>query len=145
MRLCGAAFGGLWTFEGDRYVATALRGVPKVFSEFLAANTMIPGPGSAPYRFLQGERSVIQNIDLATEEIYRRGDPQRLALVGLGGARTALQVPLCLEDRALGVMRLYRNEVRPFTDKQIALLHNFAAQAVSRWRMRGSSPRRERP
>ena len=130
MRLCGAAFGGLWTFDGDRYIATALRGVPNAYAEFLSANTMIPGPGSAPYRFLHGERSVIQNIDLAAEENYRQGDPQRLALVDLGGARTALQVPLCLEDRVLGVITFYRQEVRPFSDKQIALLQNFAAQAV---------------
>jgi two-component system NtrC family sensor kinase len=131
MHLCGAAFGGLWTFDGDRYVATALRGVPNAYAEFLARNTMIPGPGSAPYRFLHGERSVIQNIDLAAEENYRRGDRQRLALVDLGGARTALQVPLCLEDRVLGVITLYRKDVSPFTDKQIALLQNFAAQAVN--------------
>jgi GAF domain-containing protein len=130
MHLCGAAFGGLWTFDGDRYVATTLRGVPDAYAEFLAANTMIPGPGSAPYRYLHGERSVIQNIDLAAEENYRRGDPQRLALVDLGGARTALQMPLYLEDRILGVITLYRKEVIPFTDKQIALLRNFAAQAV---------------
>jgi two-component system NtrC family sensor kinase len=91
---------------------------------------MVPGPGSAPDRFLRGERSVIQNLDLTDEELYRIGDPQRRALVELGGARTAMQVPLCRDDAVLGVITLYRQEVRPFTDKQIALLQNFAAQAV---------------
>src|SRR5215211_4441985 len=61
MHLCEAALGGLWTFDGDRYVSTGLRGVPTPYAEFLAQTTAIPGPGSAPYRFLQGERSVIQN------------------------------------------------------------------------------------
>jgi PAS domain S-box-containing protein len=130
MNLCEGAFGGLWLFEGERYIARALRGVPPDYVEFLSKTTLIPGPGSAPDRFRRGERSVIQNIDLATEELYRAGDPQRRALVDLGGARSAVQVPLCKDDAVLGVITIYRQEVRPFTDKQIALLQNFAAQAV---------------
>jgi PAS domain S-box-containing protein len=130
MRLCDAAFGGFWTFDGDRYVARALRGVPADYARFLAKTTLTPGPGTAPYRFLRGERSVIQNIDLKEEAPYRAGDPQRRALVELGGARTALQVPLCKDDAALGVMTIYRQEVRPFSARQIGLLQNFAAQAV---------------
>jgi two-component system NtrC family sensor kinase len=130
MQLCEGAFGGLWTFEGDRYVAIALRGVPAAYAKFLRNTTLLPGPGSAPDRFRRGERSVIHNIDLKAEELYRVGDAQRRALVDVGGARTAMQVPLCRDDAVLGVITIYRQEVRPFTDKQIALLQNFAAQAV---------------
>jgi adenylate cyclase len=130
MHLCSAAFGGLWILDGDRYRIAAQHGVPKPFAEFLRESTTIPGPGTAPYRFLQGERSVIQNIDMAAEEPYRTGDPVRRALVDLGGARSALQVPLCKDDSVVGVVTIYRQEVRAFSDKQIALLQNFAAQAV---------------
>jgi two-component system NtrC family sensor kinase len=130
MHLCEGSFGGLWIFEGDRYVAAALRGVPAAYAEFLSKTTVMPGPGSAPDRFRHGERSVIQNIDLMAEGLYRAGDRQRRGLVDLGGARTAMQVPLCRDDSVLGVITIYRQEVRPFSDKQIALLQNFAAQAV---------------
>jgi signal transduction histidine kinase len=129
MRLCEAAFGGLWAFDQDRYVAVALRGVPTAYAEFLAETTLIPGPGTAPYRFLHGEQ-LVHNVDLASEEPYRTGDPQRRALVDLGGARTALQVPLRKDDSVLGVITIYRQEVRPFSEKQFGLLQNFAAQAV---------------
>jgi adenylate cyclase len=129
MRLCEAAFGGLWIF-GDRYGATALRGVSQAYAEFLRGSTEFPGPGTAAYQFLHGERSVIHNLDLANEEAYLTGQPLRVALVDLGGARTAVQVPLLKDGGALGLMTIYRQEVRPFSDKEIALLESFAAQAV---------------
>jgi PAS domain S-box-containing protein len=130
MALCGASFGGLWTFDADRYVATALYGVPEAYAAFLRGTTVLPGPGSAPDRFLRGERSAIHSIDVADEELYRAGDPQRRALVELGGARSALHVPLCRDDKVIGVLTIYRQEVRAFDEGQTALLQAFAAQAV---------------
>jgi GAF domain-containing protein len=129
MRLCEAAFGGLWTFERDSFVAVAMKNVPAACAQFFAETTAIPGPGTAPYRFLHGER-LAHEIDLASSEAYKAGDPARRALVDLGGARTALQIALRKDDQVLGIITVYRQEVRPFSDKQIALLENFAAQAV---------------
>jgi signal transduction histidine kinase/putative methionine-R-sulfoxide reductase with GAF domain/DNA-binding FrmR family transcriptional regulator len=129
MQLCEAAFGGIWTLEGDRYAAVALQGVPEPYAAFLAGTTLVPGPGTAPYRIMHGE-AFVHNVDLASEEPYRMGDPQRRALVDLGGARTALQAALRKDDAVLGIITIYRQEVRSFSEKQIALLTNFAAQAV---------------
>jgi signal transduction histidine kinase/putative methionine-R-sulfoxide reductase with GAF domain len=129
MHLCEAAFGGLWMFEEDRYVAVALRGVPQRYAALLTETSAMPGPGTAPHRLLHGER-LVHNIDLASEEPYGAGDPQRRALVDIGGARTALQVALRKDDAVLGVITIYRQEVSPFSDKQIALVQNFANQAV---------------
>ena len=130
MLLCEAAFGALWVFEGDRYAAKALFGVPAAYASYLRHTSIVPGRHTAPYLFLQGERSAIQNVDLAAEEAYLTGDPQRRALVDLGGARAALQVPLVRDDVVLGVITVYRQEVRPFSEQHVTLLQNFAAQAV---------------
>ena len=78
---------------------------------------------------LRGE-PIVQIADLRTTEAYRLGDPIPCAATDLGGVRTVLVVPLRKDDTVLGNFAIYRCEVRPFTDKQIALLQNFAAQAV---------------
>jgi signal transduction histidine kinase len=128
MRLCEAAFGILWIYDGGRLNAVAMRGVPGAFVDF-AREPLRPGPETGLGRLLRGER-FIHITDISADEVYRSGDRLRVATVELGGARTLLLVPLRKDDALLGIVSVYRQEVRPFTDKQIALLQNFAAQAV---------------
>ena len=128
MRLCEASFGVFWRRDGDPFYPAALRGVPSAFAEW-TREPLLPAPGSGLGRAAGGE-PFVHIADIADSDAYRFGDPQRRALVDLGGGRTALWVALRKENLVLGVFTIYRQEVRPFSDKQIALLQNFAAQAV---------------
>ena len=129
MHLCGASFGTLRTCDGEHFDTVASRGVPSAFAEFLSNNPLRARPGRISARILSGE-PLVHILDVADDELYRSGDPQRRALVELGGARTSLVVSLTKDRAVLGTIQLYRQHVQPFTDKQIALLQNFAAQAV---------------
>jgi len=103
--------------------------MPGAFVEYRRRNPPDYGPGTQPARLLAGER-IIHVPDLIAEDIYTTGDPNRRALVDLGGVRSSLMVPLLRDDAVLGFINIYRQDPRPFSDKQIALLESFAAQAV---------------
>jgi GAF domain-containing protein len=128
LHLCDAAFGMMWSYDGECFEATALRGVPPGYAEFLS-DPQRPSPETAHGRIARGEK-LVHIGDVAADPLYASGDPHRRKLVDEAGARTFLVAPLHKEERLLGAFSIYRQEVRPFTDKQIALLQNFAAQAV---------------
>src|SRR5213079_415189 len=86
MRLCEAAFGHLDTYDRNSFHTAAIRGVPAAYAEYRRNNPPIYGPGTGPARMLAGER-VVHHLDMMEEEAYRRGEPNRRALVDLGGAR----------------------------------------------------------
>ena len=127
-RLAAASFGILMTYDGENFHTVALHGVPHAYSEYLRA-PIRPGPLNGLGRLLSGER-LIHIADITADKAYAEGDPLRKATAELGGSRTHLLVPLFKDSSLLGTFVIYRQEVRPFTDKQIALLQNFAAQAV---------------
>jgi class 3 adenylate cyclase len=127
MRLCEAPFGALLRFDGKVFRAIAARDTSGAAA--VLGDPVEPDPGSALERLVLGDE-VVHIPDVVDTEAYRSGVPSRLKLVEMIGARTALWVALRKNDVLLGDFALYRKEVRPFTDKQIALLQNFAAQAV---------------
>ena len=133
MRLCEAAFGHMTVYDGARFRTVAHRGLPPPFAEY--AVTVKDWAGA--HRRLAAGENVVQLLDAKDDEAYQTL-PSRKALVDLGGARTVLLVALRKEEALLGGFAIYRQEVRLFSDKQIVLLQNFAAQAVLRWKMRGS-------
>ena len=129
-RICKAKFGVLFLSEGDAFRTVALHGAPPAYAEARRREPVVSGlrSGTALER-AAATKQVVQIADIRSEPAYV-SDPRRFALLELAGARTMLTVPMLKEDALVGVVAIYRQEVRPFTDKQIALVQNFAAQAV---------------
>jgi adenylate cyclase len=121
--LCGAEHGSLGTYDGDYFRAVASRGYPAAVLERLQGGFHgLENPVTRP--LFEGARFV-QIPDLGEID-----HPIPKAVAALGGFRTALFVPLRRNDKLLGHISASRQEIRPFADKEIALLENFAAQAV---------------
>jgi two-component system, NtrC family, sensor kinase len=123
VRLCAAKFGSLVLFEGNTYRRVALYNAPTVFVEAQAREPVRPLAASPTLSRVAGTKRVVCIADILAEQ------PEE-AIAMLGGARTVLIVPMLKDDRAVGAISIYRREVRPFTDKQMEVLRNFAAQAV---------------
>ena len=130
-RVCEASYGALWVCEGDGFRNVALHGaLPADYAtELRRMATLRPHP-DAPIARAARTRKTVQIADIVTEQAYIDRDPLAVAAVELGGIRTVVVVPMLKEQELVGAIVIYRREVRPFTDKQIALVQNFAAQAV---------------
>src|SRR5438477_8446643 len=126
LRLCGATFGVMRTWDGESFYRVAWRG-PQELAEALP-EIVTPAPGSIAERYVRGEK-VVAIADLVRDETYRHSVGAQ-ALAPVGGARSYIGVALHKDDKLIGIIAIYRQEVRPFTEKEIALLQNFAAQAV---------------
>ncbi|OAF11075.1 GAF domain-containing protein [Bradyrhizobium neotropicale] len=129
MQLCGASFGVLNTYDGTQFNSAATYGLPPAYDEFRRKAPLNYGPATAPARLLKGE-PFVEIADLLESDAYRSGEPNRRALVDLGGARCLLAVPLLQDERVVGNVMIFRQENRRFSEKQITLLNQFAAQAV---------------
>ena len=129
VRICDASFGMLFRFEDSAWRAAAMHGVPPAFADFWRRGPQRAGPRTALARV--GEtRQPVHIVDVTTELAYVEGEPILVAAAKLGGFRTFLNVPMLKDKELIGVFAIYRQEVRPFTEKQIELVQNFAAQAV---------------
>ena len=130
VRICDAGFGNIYRVEGDGLRNVATHKTPAVFVEALRSSPYFrPGPKN-PVRRMMETKAVVHVVDNATTEAYAEREPIAVASVELGDTRTLMVVPMLKDNELVGAFTLARQEVRPFTDKQITLVTNFAAQAV---------------
>jgi GAF domain-containing protein len=127
-RICEAKFGNLWLREGDKFRIVAIHGGSPEYRENLFAEPLVVPDAQSTMSRVANNREVVQIDDISNEPTY--GVRMRIATIKIAKARTLVGVPMLNDNEVVGIIAIYRQEVRPFTGKQIGLLTNFAAQAV---------------
>jgi GAF domain-containing protein len=129
-RICEAKFGNLWLREANNFRIGATHGAPPAYAEARQSEPVLYFSPGNPLSCMIATKQVQHITDMRMEQSYIEREPGPVVLVEAAGARTVLLVPMLKENELIGVVAIYRQEVRPFTEKQIDLITNFAAQAV---------------
>src|SRR5580700_6079781 len=127
-RLCQASFGLLWLCEGDAYRAVAMHNAPPAFAEVRQREPLVSMSGTTVLAQVARTKRTIQVADIAKDPVYQKNPRNTQLFVKLAGARSVVTVPMLKDNELVGAFNIYRQDVRPFTDKQIELVQNFAAQ-----------------
>ena len=141
-QLCGAKFGILNLYDGEAFTNAAFHGVPEALHVRLH-ELIRPHPRSGLAEIAR-TRQVVQIEDITARLPYRELSPAAVALADLGGARTLLLVPMLKDDKLIGAIGIYRQEVKPFTDKQIELVAEFRQAGRHRHREHAAAQRAAR-
>jgi transcriptional regulator with GAF, ATPase, and Fis domain len=128
VRICHAKFGNIYRWDGETSSLLASHNTPPAFADYRSRSPIFRS--GTPTGRMVTNKTVVHIADCAKAQEYVERDPAMVAAVELGGVRTFLAVPMLKEGELIGALALSRQEVRPFTNKQIALVTNFAAQAV---------------
>ena len=128
VRICDAKFGNVYRWDGETLKVVAMHNTPRAFAEFRRRTPYRPSSGYIGR--MVATKKVVHIVDAAVGEPYTSRASATVAAVELGGVRTGLLVPMLKESELVGAFTLFRQEVRPFTDKQIELVTNLASQAV---------------
>jgi GAF domain-containing protein len=129
-RICEAKFGNLWLCKDDGFQLAATHRIPPAYGKQLQVGNVFHPGEKLPIARATKSRQIVHIADFRQDRAYLDGEPIAKAAVELAQIRTLLAVPMLAEDKVVGALFIYRQEVRPFSDKQIELVKNFAAQAV---------------
>ena len=129
-RICEAKFGTLYLCDADAFRVVAMHNAPPAYAEVRQRDPLVRPPSDSVLRRVSASKDVVHIADVKQAKSYIERNPFTVEAVDLGGGRTVLGVPILKRSALIGVVNIYRREVRPFNDKQIDLVKNFAAQAV---------------
>ena len=130
LQLCHAPFGIVFLYDAGSYEAIGMRGLPEAHRDWFQQAGRFEATPESGLGLIAKQQQLVHIEDVASEQAYKKRDPLRVATVELGKARTFLAVPLMVQGRMVGAFAVYRQEVRKFSDSEVALAKTFARNAA---------------